>query len=498
MLKVILIDDQPRELDGIAKILPWESMGMRIVGTAKNGMDGLKLVEELKPDIVLSDVIMPNMDGLSLVKELHERFPDVKVICFSCFDDFKFVSSAINSGASGYVLKPVLARELEEVVSRVADDILAQKKQQKILQQFQGFQSDEGLLREALGLRLLHGGLSPKEITLILNAAGWKDSFIVAYFGNIISQQEFAAYIPEGAACLEQVENAVIVLFPWEEEAQKLEFILKEALSAASESLQIPVLLGVSRRCRAAWLDKAVEEAKQALQYAAQNEDHIGTAFSNYEKASQTYYMSQIRSDLKEVLNRRDIGIAEEFLRKYLPAGPIEELRRTALFLWMLLSEELEWERRSEYDDLYQKLQYVYLKEQTITFFLKSFPKLFEEMEEEIQDNIVVINKIKEYVRNHLAENISLKEMLKDFYFSSGYANVLFKKETGMTIHQYIVNERMNAAAQLLREKNNMKIYDVAAQVGYSDVAYFINVFKKIYGCTPTQYGCNRNKKNNE
>ncbi len=493
MLKVILIDDQPRELDGITKILPWESMGMSIVGTAKNGMDGLKLVEELRPDIVLSDVIMPNMDGLSLVKELHERFPEIKVICLSCFDDFKFVSSAINSGACGYVLKPILARELEGVVNRVADDILVQKEQQKILRQFQGFQSDEGLLMESLGLRLLHGKLSSKEIALILSSAGWIDSFIVAYFGNIVSLQEFVPYIPKEAVCYEQVENSVIVLFQWDEESQKLESILADALNSASKGLQIQILMGVSRKCRASWLDKAVEEARHALLEAAKNTDHTENVRMNCEKVSQTYYLIQIRSELKKILNKRDVGTAELFLRRYLPTGPVKELRRTSLFLWMLLSEELEWGHNSEYDALYQKLQYAYVKEQTVYLFLGIFQKLFEEMGIDNQDNTMIISRMKEYIANHLAENISLKEMLKDFYFSPGYANVLFKKETGVTIHQYIVNERMRAAAELLREQPDLKIYDVASRVGYSDVAYFINVFKKIYGCTPTQYGIRKN-----
>lgn len=123
MIRIMLVDDQKRELDGIQGIMDWQAMGMEVVAAVPVARDALRMFPEIKPDIVISDVIMPDMDGLNLLAEFRALSPRVKVILISCFDDFKFVSAAVNGGASGYLLKPLLAGELKKVLSRVCQEI---------------------------------------------------------------------------------------------------------------------------------------------------------------------------------------------------------------------------------------------------------------------------------------------------------------------------------------------------------------------------------------
>ncbi len=488
MLRVLLIDDQPRELAGIQKILNWEEMGLRIVGTAGNGKEGLQLAEELLPDLVLTDVIMPDMDGLSLVQALRERFPDVRVICISCFDDFKFVSMAVNYGASGYVLKPVLARELQEVVSRVAEDIRMKKRQQQFLSQFQGFEAKPCLLKEAFGLRLLRGGLSQKEIALLLRAAGWEDQFVVACLGNIGPRQSFPAHFAGAAACAEWPEATAICLFPAAspEEEQKVRSEIAQAIQALTPDAECRVLAGISGRVRAALLFQAAGEAQEAMQYAAAAPDGIGRIPESPQPEFQL--TAQMRASWKEFLVHRDWSRVEGLLNRILPDSPVRELRKASLCLWLLTAEEYKWESNRTLEMLYGQIPQLYRKEQAAGLFQKAFQRLFESAGGENEGNRRTVMQMKAYIQQHLAENIQIQSLAKAFYLSPGYANILFKNETGLTIHQYIVYEHMNAAVRLLREKPELKIYDVAAQVGYPDVAYFINVFKKTFGCTPSQY----------
>lgn len=123
MLRILFVDDQRVELDGMSQLLNWAEMGLEWAGGVTDAETALKIVKNEQIDIVVTDVIMQHMDGLTLVRLLKRDFPKVRSVCISGFDDFKFVGTAINTGASGYVLKPILVNELKSVLERVADEI---------------------------------------------------------------------------------------------------------------------------------------------------------------------------------------------------------------------------------------------------------------------------------------------------------------------------------------------------------------------------------------
>lgn len=124
-IRILFVDDQQRELEGISQMMRWDEMGLEIAGAVTNAQAALDIVNREPVDIVVTDVIMQNMDGLALVKELTEHHPGIRAVCISGFDDFKFVSMAMNNGAAGYVLKPILANEMKSVLERVIGSIRA-------------------------------------------------------------------------------------------------------------------------------------------------------------------------------------------------------------------------------------------------------------------------------------------------------------------------------------------------------------------------------------
>lgn len=123
MIRVMLVDDQARELEGMRSIIRWEEMDMQVVQAAADARDALAYARQNGVDLVITDVMMPDMDGLALMEELRALSPWTKVICVSCFDDYKFVSGAVNRGACGYLLKPILSGELKTLLRRVQGDI---------------------------------------------------------------------------------------------------------------------------------------------------------------------------------------------------------------------------------------------------------------------------------------------------------------------------------------------------------------------------------------
>ena len=130
MMRILFVDDQQRELDGMTRMLNWAEIGAEVAGAVTDGRAALEIAKTQPIDVVISDVIMQNMDGLTLVRELKACRPQIKTICISGIDDFKFVSMAINNGASGYVLKPILVNEISQVLDRVFEEIRKERRLQ--------------------------------------------------------------------------------------------------------------------------------------------------------------------------------------------------------------------------------------------------------------------------------------------------------------------------------------------------------------------------------
>lgn len=116
MYRVLLVDDEQIILDGLSRAVPWERMGCEVAGTASNGEEGLRLVRELKPDILMTDIRMPNMDGLSMVAALRSEFPRLQITVLTAFRDFEYAQSALNLGVCRYLLKPSKMDELYEAI----------------------------------------------------------------------------------------------------------------------------------------------------------------------------------------------------------------------------------------------------------------------------------------------------------------------------------------------------------------------------------------------
>ena len=133
MYRILLVDDEWLELDTLEKYIPWEEMGFQVAGTAENGKEALQLLERLEgseneeendrklPDVVLTDVKMPVMDGLAFSKILHDRYPDIQIVFLSGYNDFEYVRSALAVEACGYILKPLNTEELKGTMEKVRE-----------------------------------------------------------------------------------------------------------------------------------------------------------------------------------------------------------------------------------------------------------------------------------------------------------------------------------------------------------------------------------------
>ena len=328
MLRILFVDDQRVELDGMSQLLNWEEMGLEWAGGVTDAEEALGLVGREKIDIVVTDVIMQNMDGLTLVRMLKERYPLVRTVCISGFDDFKFVGTAINNGASGYVLKPILVNELKSVLERVTGEIMRERAMDK---------------------------LTPGEMALLMLGAG-RDG-------------------------------------------------LDEAL--------------LSRRVRLCAGEKAPGEALAAITM----------------ESGEAYFVLPESAPVPQGARCAD-------------PMPLRQLREA----YLALNEN----EAAQGADRHSRER--------------------------------AVERIKQNVEAHLAEEADTRALLEGVFLSSSQAGALFKNATGMSIHRYVVTRRLAEAARLLREEPEARVKDIAWRCGFADASHLINSFQKKYGMTPEKY----------
>ena len=121
LYRIILVDDEEEVRKGIIRKIDWETLGFQVVGDAENGQDALEKIEQLEPDVVMTDIRMPYMDGLTLTSWIRQKYPSVKVLIFSGFDDFEYAQQAIKLNVTEYILKPVNVEELTQILNRVRE-----------------------------------------------------------------------------------------------------------------------------------------------------------------------------------------------------------------------------------------------------------------------------------------------------------------------------------------------------------------------------------------
>ena len=132
MLEILIVDDEPAIREGLRRIIDWEKHGFRICGEAGNGREGLAMASEMKPDLIIADIKMPNMDGLKMLEELRKQDTRFKAIILTAYSDFKYAQKAIEIGVESYVLKPIEEDELLEKVCKARDDIISERQDRNI------------------------------------------------------------------------------------------------------------------------------------------------------------------------------------------------------------------------------------------------------------------------------------------------------------------------------------------------------------------------------
>ncbi len=526
LYKVILVDDEEEVREAIRKRINWEEIGFTVAGTAENGEEALELAETCEPDVVMTDIQMPFMDGLTLLRKLKERFPDLRSVIFSGYDDFEYAKEAIRLESEEYILKPVDAEELRKVFARIKDRLDEQIKQRRNVEQLSKYYEDSRpMMKEQLIIGLLEGRelqfdleRYQKDFDLKIESAFYcagafritapqnekerLDKNLMAVSLKQIVLERFKDVLPVEALVY---LDTVCVLARLSGTGQYGIFVeeMDRICRIAHRSLEANVCAGIGRVYgNAESIHTSFLEAKDAFhhrifvgenQAICINDVDPTTHIEDYISEKQIrHIIRQIKVGTKESLES-EIRVFIEKLKRS-DYGPAQLQIFYAEFVVELLrlmrghniniadsglsnintNEEMEgFASLDEFGDRLTELT-VKLWEQISNTRFDATRKLAEEA--------------KQYIADHYNESrLSVDDICSHLGVGTSYFSSVFKKETGVSFVTYLTDVRMNEAQRLL-DTTDEKSYIIAGLVGYEEPNYFSYVFKKHFGISPSKY----------
>lgn len=532
MLKVFLVEDEIIVREGIKNSIDWEQNDLYFCGEASDGELALPVILEEKPDIVITDIRMPFMDGLELARQVKKELPAIKIVILSGYGEFEYAKEAINIGITRYLLKPISKYELTKCLITIRDSIIAEQNEHAAFEKYR-FDINEYYAEDKRRLfyDMVNGAGSAEEIiergrklNLELNANTYN---IILYKVREAKVDLQDSKIPdmlakELEALIEQHVNAINFDCMLEGNAilikgDSIENVvrLQKVIVAGMEQLfadnsDITYFGGIGKPVQGITeLSASFQEAGRVFAYRYILDDsHIfDSAEFAYGQADPINNGADLESIMQ--LNKKK---AEEFLRsgnkkdihyfveEYLKCIS-NDSRSSLLFRQYIVvdmyyivaafAQELGCPRESIAEPFSDKLQLNMLSsfEQISNYIEDIFSHVID-----LRDNISsskfndIINKARAYINdNYTNDELSLNQVANHVFLSPTYFSAIFSQKTGQTFIQYLTDLRMSKAKELLK-CTDMKTAEIAYAVGYKDPHYFSYIFKKTQNATPKQY----------
>jgi YesN/AraC family two-component response regulator len=523
--KVILVDDEAEVIDMIEKKIHWNDLGFEVAGSATNGVKALELVEKLQPDVVLTDIKMPYMDGLELSRRLNREYPNIYIMLCTGFDEFEYAKEAVHLEIKEYMLKPVNATELSESLTNLKHTLDREREEKLNVKKLNDyFQEVLPKLQSNFFISLIEGRVEKHDYERFLQA--YQVDMKGPLFGCVIFHTS-ENHVPEGM-------NPLLLSMSVEREIKQrlmdqwncLEFIymgntlLILELDAEDQITQITD--ACDRFCR--WAYRIMGAVVTA---------GIGTVCDSLYEISLSYERAREAVSYRVLYGtKRAINIGEIVPKEQIKPVQSEESRMQTLFRAIRIGDSTEIERAAhgEMEKLHKNTetmsQYNLATMEIVSGFFKfctdnsldfnkisgNMQNIYEkvsQMDESsltawiVQMSETISEKLK-CARNssarrliveaqnivkerYMEADISLDEICAVLGVSNSYFSSLFKKEAGKSFISYLTDYRMDIAAEMILNTDE-KSYTIAEKVGYLDANYFSYVFKKKFGVSPSKY----------
>lgn len=523
LLTMILVDDEPIILKGLLETYDWERMGFRVVGSARNGEAALGLIQELQPDLVLTDVRMKKMDGLTLMEKAHAQgCEDTDFVVISAYRDFEYAQKACQNGALSYLVKPIDEEELERTMAAVYEKCTEKKFKQKNYSIWEKIllEDRENFLKQMLN-RYLEGGIDAAELAdffeSLQRSGELQHYFLVAAVGidlacRVVSQKEYEMkqYLLETQLYKKLKEKYPV--WSWKCPEGATCYIVDLGETPRTEGLR-GILMGlrfemktdlISALSNPEWglegLKRACSQVLRLYEVASETGAGMLTVRENSEESGKTQYSLEIQTQILNAVRKNDRAQLKGAYEKFIYTLPSDEeaakvyLHRLAVRGEFSLEDSgaLNERMRSGFHSFYSMLENVAL--------LKLVDVLYQLLqsvvEQRLQSEILpseeyfkdYIPAALTYIMEHLhEEDLAITSVSESVYLNPVYFGRMFKKTMNVPFKRFVQNARIEKAKELLLEEKE-SIAGICLKVGIPNPSYFSQLFKQSTGVLPSEY----------
>ena len=530
LYKIMLVDDEEEVRTSIIKKINWEANGFEVVGDAENGRDALEKIEILEPNVIITDIRMPYMDGLALAESLRQKFPSIKVIIFSGFDDFSYAKEAIRLGVAEYILKPVNVDELTEILKRVRaklDEEIESARDIDILRE--SYRMSLPVLREQFLNKLIikrglfdepsiDGHLAEYGMN-IGNANKWvvcavnielenanirgellkEKELIPIYVKKFIEEKLSPYYRNVVFDSVQDAEPVIIVAIDDDNSQTALTDVMRDVCKTAKRVLGVGITVGIGRSSQTlSDISASYKTAIDAVGYKKivgtenvvyiHDVEPVSTGVLRFEEKEEEELVSAIKFGGEERIAEVVTGLADKLDEVKVHSRQYQAymLRILTCIMDLMQQYEISLAGLENYMETVTRIKDGESLKEWLMGICNNINLGMQQKRETTSKQIV--KEAKEYIlENYTNAELSLEVICRHLHLSPAYFSSLFKKETGQTYINYLTDIRLNKAVELLGTTDE-KTYMIAEKVGYLEQNYFSYVFKKKFGISPTKY----------
>ncbi|QUI24331.1 response regulator [Vallitalea pronyensis] len=519
MLNVIVVDDEILSRLGIVNLIDWSQHGFNLIDHVANGREAINLIRNGDIDLIITDIKMPVMSGIQLIQQVIKEGFDCEFIVLSAFDDYAYVREALKLGAMDYVLKLDMEKEKLVALLHKAKEVIGRKKRNENSRVY-----EKGVLinaKKEFLKQLLYGRRHVKETCskelnqyrLILPYENYSvmmfkvdnmegllgDDRMRQVIESALKDSKYTyvtdtAYDELSILCNFKGKSTAELIQAIQRLSQRIHYIMKQYFN---QDIQIfvsqfhkktdDISLAYLEVCQAYSLKSyANEDGVVYYEQILMNRNYVDyQSFQSYIRQIESTLQALNRERFEEVFNDLIMFISKT---KYMELSQVRHVTSSIIYIFNkymshygFIKDEF-WNGEEEQRLINEGFK---RKKHFIAFLVKLKDKLAETFLD--MDDNHLVRSVKKYLMAHYKETIVIKDFQERFGVTSAYLSMLFKKETGETIKEYLIGLKINRAKVLLKE-TNLHIVEIADHIGYDNEHYFSRLFKQKTGVTPSQY----------
>ena len=531
MYRVFVVDDEETTRKGIIGIILAQNWDIEVVGEAGDGVCAVDKILREKPDVVITDVKMPIMDGVELASRIREAEPGIKIIFISGYDDTEYMKSALTLDAIDYILKPVNVEELKNVIKKVLNIIDTEMQEKKIgIEMNQKLLQSMPLLKDRFLANLVKNVFQSeaqieKQVQFLELDLPQNTDYcvmIVQIDDYMRMQEEMAEHDRQLLSfgilniCQELIQNQLsgfifennfgefvsILKLASETENDKLFSLANEIKTALLDYMEIQITVGIGGGVRGRLaIYSSYQSAYTALNhklYLGKNKIIMFDSTVSNRREEEFRFDNEMLENIRSLLDIADkskmAAYMEEFFTRLSGCRIDHEFCRNICYQLIILGESvllkngvtITGELRA-YDRMSEAGRLDTIAEMSrcmIGYFRRVCDALCDLRSNKTTN---AVDLVKGIIEESYAENLTISDLAGRVYLTPTYLCLLFRQETGMTINDYLTYVRIQKAKELLGDLKN-KIYDISYMVGYANPSYFSLQFKKLVGMGPREY----------